>query len=103
MYIVCSVFVTPMDYSPQGSSLHGIFQARILERLPFPPPRESSQPSDQAHTSFVSCISRRILYRWVTWEAHMSSAMCEVDNLNFPGGPVAKALHSQCRGPGLVP
>ena len=31
-----------MDYSPPGSSVHGILQARILERkyLPFPPPRD---------------------------------------------------------------
>ena len=26
----------PMDYSPPGSSVHGIFQARILDWLPFP-------------------------------------------------------------------
>ena len=35
------LFGTPMDCSPQGSSVHGIFQARILEcGLPFPPPRD---------------------------------------------------------------
>ena len=28
----------PMDCSPPGSSVHGIFQARILEWLPFPTP-----------------------------------------------------------------
>ena len=27
-----------MDCSPPDSSVHGIFQARILEWLPFPPP-----------------------------------------------------------------
>ena len=25
------LFATPMGYNPQGSSVHGIFQARILE------------------------------------------------------------------------
>ena len=25
------LFVTPMDYSPSSASVHGIFQARILE------------------------------------------------------------------------
>ena len=29
-----------MDYSLPGSSIHGIFQARILEWLPFPPPED---------------------------------------------------------------
>jgi len=28
----------PMDYSPPGSSVHGILQGRILEELPFSPP-----------------------------------------------------------------
>ena len=28
----------PMDYSPSGSSVHGILQSRILEWLPYPPP-----------------------------------------------------------------
>ena len=30
----------PMDYSLPDSSIHGIFQARILEWLPFPPSRD---------------------------------------------------------------
>ena len=28
---LCPTLCDPMDYSPPGSSLHGIFQARILE------------------------------------------------------------------------
>ena len=38
---VCSVisdFFDSMDYSPPGFSLHGIFQARILEWVAFPSP-----------------------------------------------------------------
>ena len=34
----CLTRCDPMDCSPQGSSIHGIFQVRILEWLPFPPP-----------------------------------------------------------------
>ena len=33
-----------MDCSLPGFSVHGIFQARILERLPFPPPRDLPDP-----------------------------------------------------------
>ena len=34
----------PMDCSPPGSSVYGIFQARILGRLPFPPPEDLPDP-----------------------------------------------------------
>ena len=47
----CSVvfdFLQSMDYSLPGSSVHGIFQARILEshslELPFPSPGALSNP-----------------------------------------------------------
>ena len=41
----CLTFCDPMDYSKPDSSVHGIFQARILEwKLPFPPPRNLSHP-----------------------------------------------------------
>ena len=42
----------PTDRSPPGSSLHGILQARILERLAMPSSRESSQPRDRTHVSY---------------------------------------------------
>ena len=34
----------PMDCSPSGSSVHGIFQAGILEWLPLPTPRDLPDP-----------------------------------------------------------
>ena len=43
-----------MDYSLPGSSVHGISQARILERVAIPFSRGSSQPRDQTR---VSCIA----------------------------------------------
>ena len=43
-----------MDCSLPGSSVHGILQARILERVAIPFTRESSQPRDQAQ---VPCIA----------------------------------------------
>ena len=54
------LFVTPMDCSPPGSSVHGIFQARILEWVAISSSRGSSPPRDRTHVSF---IGRRILYR----------------------------------------
>ena len=32
----CPTFCDSMDYSPPGSFVHGIFQARTLEQVPFP-------------------------------------------------------------------
>ena len=54
-----------MDYSPSGS-VHGIFQARILEWIAIASFRASSQSRDQ---TCVSCIGKWILYHWATWEA----------------------------------
>ena len=52
-----------MDCSPPGSSVHGIFQVRIL---PFPPPGNLPDPNDQTHISSVSSIGRSILNHWAT-------------------------------------
>ena len=35
---LCLTLCNPVDCSPPGYSAHGILQARILERVPFPPP-----------------------------------------------------------------
>ena len=53
----CPTLCNPMECSPPGSSVHGIFQARILEWVAIPLSRGSSQPRDQTQ---VSCI--QILY-----------------------------------------
>ena len=76
----------PMDYSPPGSFVHGISQARILEWVDVSSSRGSSQPRDWTH---VSCIagtffttkppgkhtpsSRMIQMRVIPWGAHVQS------------------------------
>ena len=40
----CPAVCNPMDYSPPGSSVHGILQARILQWVAIPFSRESSNP-----------------------------------------------------------
>ena len=40
----CPTLCDPMDYSLSDSSVHGIFQARVLEWAPFPSPRELADP-----------------------------------------------------------
>ena len=63
------LFVNPLDYSLPGSSVHGIFQARMMQWFAVPFSRGSSQPRDQTHISRVSCIDRWILYCWAPGEA----------------------------------
>ena len=49
----------PVDCSLPSFSVHGISQARILERVSISFSRGSSLPRDQTH---ISCIGRPILY-----------------------------------------
>ena len=58
----CLTLFGPMDCSPPGSSVHRIFQARILEWGAISYSRGSFQPKDQTCVSRVSCTGRWILY-----------------------------------------
>ena len=58
-----------MDHSPPGSSVHGIFQARILERVAISSCRRSSRLRDRTRVSCISCIIRGTLCHGATWEA----------------------------------
>ena len=51
------VFATPSDCSPQGSSVHGILQARILEWVVIPFSRGSSQYRDPTLKVSTQCRS----------------------------------------------
>ena len=51
----------PMDYSLPDSSVHGIFQARILEWVAVSYFRGSPQPRDR---TCISCIGRQFPYHW---------------------------------------
>ena len=53
----------PMDCSPPGSSVHGIFQARILQWVATPFSQGSFRPRDRTHVSCVSCIAGRFFAR----------------------------------------
>ena len=53
----------------QGSPVHGILQARILEWVTMPFYRGSAQPRDQTHVSYISGIGRWVLYHCATWKA----------------------------------
>ena len=68
-------FGNPRDYSPPGSSVHGIFQARIMD-WPFPIPGDL--PDLRLESSHISWIIGGF---WdpdprITWEAHWNQYSC---------------------------
>ena len=66
---LCLTLCNPMNCSPPGSSVHRIFQARILEWVAISYSRASFPPRDQTPVSFVSCTDRQILHHNATLEA----------------------------------
>ena len=56
------------DYSPPGSSVHRIFQARIVKWVAICYSRGSSQPRNWTCISCSSCTGRWILSHCATWE-----------------------------------
>ena len=62
----CLTLCDPMDYSPPGSSVHGILHSRIQEWVAIPFSRRSSRSRNWI---WVSCISGSFFTIWATREA----------------------------------
>ena len=92
------LFCDPMDCSPPGSSVHGIFQAEILEWIAISSTRGSSPPRDRTYVSFFSCIGRWILLplshlrilrsRLLLLSRFSRVRLCEAPQMAAPGSPV---------------
>ena len=76
---LCLTLCNRMNCSRPGSSVHGIFQARLLEWVAMPFSRGSFQPWDQTCISYVSCISRCVLYH----QHHLGSPFQRRVDFNF--------------------
>ena len=66
---LCLMLLQP--HYPPGSSVHEIFQARILEQLAMSYSRGSSGPRKQIRICCISCICTQILYHCTSWEAQL--------------------------------
>ena len=84
---LCPTLCDPTDCSPPGSSVHGIFQSRILEWVALLSSREFSQPRVWTRVFCISCIGRRILYH----ENHLGSPNL---NLSFSCSVVSDSVIS---------
>ena len=65
----CTTLCNPMGCSPPVSSVHGIFQARILEQVAISFSRDSSQPRERTR---ISCTGRQILNHCTTCEVQFA-------------------------------
>ena len=74
----CVLLCDPMDCSLPGSSIHGIFQARVLEWIAVSFSRGCSRPRDR---TWVSHIADRCFTVWTTSQVYSSS------RINIKKGP----------------
>ena len=110
----CLTLCDPMDCSLPGSSVHGIFNARVLEWVAIYFSRGSSRPRDWIP---VSCIAGRRFIVWATREAKIKNdngkfgkpyreaeIWCGIRNKwSFPGGSAGKESVFKARDLGLIP
>ena len=76
----CPTLCDLMDCSLRGSSVHGIFQARVLEWVAASFSRGSSDPGVKFAISCVSCIAGGFLIRWAIGEA-LSMRVCALSRI----------------------
>ena len=97
----CPTLWNSLDCSLLGSSVCGIFQARILDSVAIFSSRGSSQPRDQTCVSCISHIGRRILYHW----CHLGSLYSRRSNNMIVRSKKASPKQWQdfvCTGAGVV-
>ena len=67
----CLTLCDPMDRSLPGSSVHGIFQARVLEWMPFPSPVDLPDPGIKPASLRSPALVGRFFTTSATWETHI--------------------------------
>ena len=68
---LCPTLCDPMDCSPPGSSVHGIFQARILEWLLLPPPDNLPYPGIEPASVMSPALASGCFTTSTTWEVYL--------------------------------
>ena len=71
----CLTLCDPMDYSPPGSSVHGIFQARIMEWVAIFYFRGSSQLRIETMSPVSPALAGEFFTNCATWDAPQSSLL----------------------------
>ena len=96
-------FATPWTLCiPPGFSVHGIFQARMLEGVVIFYSRGSSQPRDWTRISLISCTGRWLLHLWCHLQSPSKLMYCGhwcfkcnvQSNEDYPTYPVPGRLYT---------
>ena len=66
----CPTLCNLMDYSLPGFSVHGTLQARILECVAMPPPRDLPDPGIEPRSLKSPVLAGGFFTSSTTWEAH---------------------------------
>ena len=98
-YLVAQFFVTlcdPLDCRPPDSSLHGIFEARVLEWVANSFSRGSFWPRDRIRISYVSRIAGRFFTHWAleeVWFSHVTLQKPGNRTAIWPSNPTSGHTH----------
>ena len=66
---LCPTLCDSMDWSPASSSVHGIFQTRILEWVAMHPPRDLANPGMETASLISSALAGEFFATRDTWKA----------------------------------
>ena len=69
----CPTLCDPLDCSPPGSSVHGIFQQKCWSGLPFPALGDLTDPGVEPASIVSPTLGGRFLTTYGTLETHISS------------------------------
>ena len=84
-----------MDYSPPGSSVHRILQARILEWVSMPSSERFPNPGIEPVSFMSPALGGGFFTTCTTWEMLIYVYIeMYIIHTDFLGGPVAKTLIS---------
>jgi len=98
----CPTLWDPIDCNLPGSSVHGIFQARILEWVSISFSRGYSPPRDRTQ---VSRTAGRLFAVWATGEPQDIVSRPQIWQVlwGFPGGSMVKNPPANAGDTGLIP
>ena len=66
--LVCPPLCNPMDFSPWSSSVHGIFQAIMLEWVATSSSRGSARLRDRTGSPTAPALGGGFFYHWAAWK-----------------------------------
>ena len=80
------LYATLRTVACQAPLCVGFSRQGYLSGLPCPPPGESSQPRDGTHVSYISCISRQVLFKGFLCGSAGKESTCNSGDLgSIPG------------------